>query len=163
MINKEYISRLANKCLLGSDRFVVGINISTDNKIRVFVDGDSGVTIANCVEMSRHIEKNLDRDQEDFELHVSSAGVDYPFILLRQYTNGIDHKVSVIKKDGEKIRGILKKADKDGIELLEETKAKSKKNKKAIFGEVIAIPMSDIKETKRVITFNEVKKKSSNG
>jgi len=153
MTDKKYISKLANECLFDTDRFVVGINIGTDNNIRVFIDGDTGVTIANCVEVSRHIEGSLDREKEDFELSVSSAGVDHPFVILRQYINNIDQKVRVIKLDGSKITGILKSADNEVVEVLEEVKGKSKKVKKAIFGEVVAIPMTDIKETKRIITF----------
>ncbi len=61
--------------------------------------------------------------------------------------------MKVINNDGEKIIGILKNADKNSIEVLEEIKSKNKKIKKAVFGEVITIPMSEIKETKRVITF----------
>ncbi len=122
MIKKKYIAKLANDCLLDSDRFVVGINISTDNNVKVFIDGDNGVTIKNCVEVSRYIEGSLDREDEDFELSVSSAGVDFPFVILRQYTNSLDNSVSVIKNDGEKIRGILKSADDDMIEILEEVK-----------------------------------------
>ena len=153
MIKKKYITKLANDCLFDSDRFVVGIVISTDNVIKVFIDGDSGVTIKNCVEVSRYIESSLDREEEDFELSVSSAGVDHPFVLLRQYINNIDNSVSIIKNDGEKIRGILKSADNDMVNILEEVKRKNKKNKSTAYGEVILIPMSDIKETKRVITF----------
>jgi len=153
MINKKYISKLANECLFDTDRFVVGINIGIDNNIRVFIDGDNGVTIKNCVEVSRYIENNLDRDKEDFELSVSSAGVDHPFVLLRQYINNIDQKVRVTKLDGKKITGILKNANIEAIEMLEEVKSKNKKIKKAVFGEVKTILMSDIKEAKRIITF----------
>jgi len=153
MIKKKYIAKLANDCLLDSDRFVVGINISTDNNVKVFIDGDNGVTIKNCVEVSRYIEGSLDREDEDFELSVSSAGVDFPFVILRQYTNSLEKGVSIIKNDGEKVRGILKGADNDFISLLEEIKRKNKKNKSTTYGEVITIPMTDIKETKRVITF----------
>ncbi len=153
MIKKKYIAKLANDCLFDSDRFVVGIVISTDNVIKVFIDGDTGVTIKNCIEVSRYIESSLDREEEDFELSVSSAGVDHPFVLLRQYNNNIDNSVSVIKNDGEKIRGILKSVDNDMVNILEEVKRKNKKNKSTAYGEVISIPMSDIKETKRVITF----------
>lgn len=153
MINKEYISKLADDCLFGSDRFVVGINIGSDNNIRVFIDSDSGVTIAHCVELSRYIENSLDRDTEDFELNVSSAGVDHPFVLLRQYTNNIENKVKVIDKDGVKITGTLKSVNEDEIELLEEIISKNKKKKKISTGNVITIPMSTIKETKRLITF----------
>ncbi len=153
MIKKKYIAKLANDCLFDSDRFVVGIVITTDNVIKVFIDGDNGVTIKNCVEVSRYIESSLDREEEDFELSVSSAGVDHPFVLLRQYINNIDNSVSVIKNDGEKIRGILKSVDNDMVNILEEVKRKNKKNKSTAYGEIISIPMSDIKETKRVITF----------
>jgi len=153
MIKKKYIAKLANDCLLDTDRFVVGIVISTDNAIKVFIDGDSGVTIKNCVEVSRYIESSLDREDEDFELSVSSSGVDHPFVLLRQYLNNIEKAVSVIKNDGVKIKGILKNANDDTIDLLEEIKYKNKKNKSTTYGEVITIPMGDIKETKRVITF----------
>ena len=153
MINKKYISKLADECLLNSDRFVVGIVISTDNNIKVFIDGDNGVTIKQCVELSRHIENNLDRDKDDFELSVSSAGADHPFLILRQYINNIDQKIRVITLDGKKITGILKSANNEAIDLLEEVKSKNKKIKKAVFGEIITIPMNEIKEAKRVITF----------
>jgi len=138
---------------LDTDVFVVGIVISTDNIIKVFIDGDSGVSISKCVEVSRYIEGSLDREKEDFELSVSSAGIDHPFVVLRQYVNNIDNSISVIKTNGEKIRGILKKADNISIEILKEEKRKNKKNKKTTYGEIISIPMCDIKETKRVITF----------
>jgi len=153
MIKKEYISRLADECLSGSDRFVVGINISIENRIMVFIDGDNGVTISDCIELSRYIENTLDREKEDFELNVSSAGVDQPFVFLRQYINNINNKVQVLTVDGKIITGILKNANKDEIELLEEIKLKNKKIKKTKTGEVITIPMSDINTTKRKITF----------
>jgi len=153
MINKKYIEELAQECLYGTDRFVVAIKLSTDNKISVFIDGDTGVTIKNCVELSRHIEGNLDRDNEDFELNVASAGADHPFTTLRQYVNNIDKSVRVTDIDGIKVQGILKKADENGIELLEEIKNKNKKIKKVTYGELISLPMERIKETKRIITF----------
>ncbi len=153
MIKKGYISGLADDCLFGSDRFVVGINISIENRIMVFIDGDNGVTISDCVELSRYIENTLDREKEDFELNVSSAGVDQPFVFLRQYINNINNKVQVLTVDGKKITGTLKNANKDEIELLEEIKIKNKKIKKTKTGEVITIPMSDINTTKRKITF----------
>ncbi len=153
MIIKEQISKLANECLSGSDKFVVGINISTENKITVFIDGDNGVTISNCVQLSRFIENTIDRNKEDFELNVSSAGVDQPFVLLRQYINNLNNKVQVITTDGKKTTGVLIKINDGEIELLEEIKSKNKKIKKTKTGEVITIPMSDIKSTKRKVTF----------
>ena len=153
MISKKHIEKLTSDCLFGTDRFVVAIKVSTDNSIKVFIDGDTPVTIAHCVEVSRFIEGSFDRDIEDFELSVASAGADQPFSQLRQYTNNVGNTVQVINIEDKKIRGILKKADETGIELLEEITSKNKKIKKTTFGELISIPMSEIKETKRIITF----------
>ncbi len=153
MIDKKYIKKLASECLFGTDRFIVGINISIDNNIKVFIDSDSGIKISDCVELSRHIESSLDREDEDFELSVASAGVDHPFVLLRQYTNSIDNSVQVTDTDDKKIRGILKKADDESVEILPEIKIKNKKIKKVTYGDLITIPMKRIKETKRIVTF----------
>ena len=153
MISKKYIEDLAAEFLEDSDLFAVKITVSKDNNIRLFIDGDNGVTIDDCVGLSRHIEGNLDRDKEDFELNVSSSGVDQPFVLLRQYKNSLDKKVQVLDVDGKKIRGILKSADENKIDLQEEIKNKNKKIKNISYGEVISIPMERIKETKRIISF----------
>ena len=66
--------------------------------------GDDSVTINDCVELSRHIESNLDRENEDFELNVSSAGLDQPFKVFRQYLKNINKDISVIKTDGQKTK-----------------------------------------------------------
>ncbi|MAZ93373.1 MAG: ribosome assembly cofactor RimP [Lentimicrobiaceae bacterium] len=153
MIDKKHIEDLTEECLFGTDRFVTAIKISTDNKVMVFIDGDSGVNIDNCVELSRHIEGNLDREKEDYELNVASAGADNPFVMLRQYKNNIDNLVQVTSADDRKIRGILKSVNDTDIELLEEIRKKNKKNKKVIYGEQITIAFDDIKETKRIISF----------
>ena len=153
MISKKYIEDLAAEFLGGSDLFAVKITVSKDNNIRLFIDGDNGVTIDDCVGLSRHIEGSLDRDKEDFELNVSSSGVDQPFVLLRQYENSLEKKVQVLDNEGNKIRGILKSVNENEIELQEEIKNKNKKIKNISYGEVISIPMERIKETKRIISF----------
>ncbi len=153
MISKKHIKKLTDECLYGTDRFVVAIKVSTDNNIKVFIDGDTGVTIENCVELSRYIESNLDRDDEDFELSVASAGADQPFALLRQYIKNIGNPVQIVDNEGNKIRGILKKADESEIEIYEQLNNKNKKIKKTEFGDLIKISMDNIKETKRIITF----------
>ncbi len=153
MISKKHIEELIEEHLIGSDLFVVKLSISKDNNIRVFIDCDNGVTIDDCVGLSRKIEGNLDRETEDFELNVSSSGVDQPFTLLRQYNNSLEKKVQVLDIDGKKIRGVLKSVNSDGIELHEEIKNRNKKVKKITLGEVISIPMERIKETKRIISF----------
>jgi len=153
MILKEDIEKLAEEFLEGTDMFIVKLNVGSDNKITIYIDGDSGVTIKDCVGLSRHIENQFDRETEDFELNVSSAGVDQPFINLRQYLKYIERPVEVYLTDGTKKLGILQKADENEIVIALEKKSNNKKAKKMIAGEPITIPMQDISQTKAFIIF----------
>jgi ribosome maturation factor RimP len=153
MIRKEYIEEIAANFLRGTDQFIVKVSVGKDNRINVYIDGDSGVTIDNCVQLSRHIENTLDRDQEDFELNVSSAGVGEPFVMLRQYTINLGKPVEVLMTDGTKKRGILDSADESQIILKEQEKQKNKKSKKMVVGEPVTIDMSEVKQTKSIIVF----------
>ncbi len=150
MINNEQINNIVEAYLEGTDKFVVKLTVSKDNLINLFVDGDHGITIDDCVKLSRHIENSLDRDEEDFELRVSSAGIDLPYMMLRQYTKNIGRKIEAKLKDGTKKRGELVSADSEKIEIIEDIKGKGKK-KKIVPGEKLEIPMSEIMETKSII------------
>lgn len=152
MIDAKRIQVLANEKLKGTDVFLVDVKIKPINKIFVFVDSDSSVTISNCIDISRHIEFSLDRETEDFELRVSSAGLDQPLKVLRQYQKCIGREVEISTTDGEKKIGTLIKADKNGIEII------SKQNKKKELKELnISIDFEDIKETKQIISFKKDK------
>lgn len=153
MIDKKRIETLAQEHLDGTDRFIVSILVSTDNVIRVFMDGDTGVNISHCVALSRHIESNLDREKEDYELNVASAGADRPFVLERQYINNIGNSVKVTTLEGKVTEGILKTVEKEQIEVLEEIRSKKQRIKKIVFGDLVSIPFDSIKETKRIITY----------
>ena len=85
MIEKIKILEIVNNALDGSEKFLVNLKITPDNRIYVDIDGDNGITIDDCIELSRAIEGQLDREEEDFELTVSSAGADQPLKLTRQY------------------------------------------------------------------------------
>ena len=104
--------------------------------------------------VSRNVEHNLDREEADFELHVSSAGIDRPLRVLAQYVKNVGRTVEVIKNDGAQIEGILKAASETEIEI--ETsrieKIEGKKKKETIV-EQIVLPLNSIKETKIVIIF----------
>ncbi len=154
MIDKKKIENLVAEKLEGTDRFVVGIKVSPENLIQVFIDADSAVTIDHCVELSRHIEGNLDREEEDFELRVMSSGADRPFAMLRQYVKNIGRKVEVVLNDGKELRGKLLEADEQQIKL-EEEKLSNRKGKKKEYlkGETITVPMKEIRQTKVIITF----------
>ena len=153
MIAENKIKKLIDEHLKGTDRFLVALKISSNNDIQVFIDADSAVTIDHCVALSRHIEGNLDRDVEDFELKVMSAGADRPFSMLRQYKKNIGKAVDVITTDEKKVRGILLDADNKAIKLQEEITVTRGKSKKTVTGDEINIPMEEVKQTKVVITF----------
>jgi ribosome maturation factor RimP len=75
--------------------FLIDFSVGTDNKIKVVIDGDNGVTVADCIKISRAIEHNLDREEEDFALEVASAGAASPLVLPRQYKKNIGRKLEV--------------------------------------------------------------------
>lgn len=154
MISKTFIEGLVEEKLAEMPYFIVEVSVSSSNVIRVEIDGDKGVNIADCVQISRHIESKLDREEQDFELTVSSAGMDQPFKILRQYQRYLGREVDVKKQDGEKLRGLLKSANEEKLVL--ETSRKEKipgKKKKQTIVEDVEIPMKEIKETKVVISF----------
>ena len=85
MIEKELVKKLVEEKLKGSDNYPVDISIRPDNLISVEIDNDHGVSIDDCVALSRFIEEYLDREKEDFELEVGSSGITSPFKIVRQY------------------------------------------------------------------------------
>ena len=115
MIEKIKILELVNGALEGSEKFLVSLKITPDNRIFVDIDGDNGVNIDDCIELSRAIESQLDRDAEDFELNVSSAGADQPLKLVRQYRKNVGRDLEVVTLDGERAEGTLEDASDDGI------------------------------------------------
>lgn len=154
MIRKEEIIQLVEAALEGTDRFVVDVLVKIDNRIMVFIDSDTSVTIAHCVALSRYIEQNLDREEEDFELRVSSAGIDQPLRLFRQYKKAIGRKVEVkTSKDGIKT-GVLLAVSEDAIELEERIIKQYNKLKKELKGEQFKIALDQIEEIKEVIDFH---------
>ena len=152
MISKQKIADLIEEHLVGSDKFLVEFNVSTANKIIVFIDGDHGVTISDCIALSRHIESNLDRETEDFELDVSSAGLDLGLRVKRQYVKNIGKNIDIKLNDNTKITGLLKGVDDDFITI--ELPLNKKKKKSEIAEDLIkSIEFKNIKETKVVIIF----------
>ena len=92
--------------------FLVDVTVSKDNDIVLTVESESGtIELDDCVSLSKHIEANLDREEEDFELEVGSAGIGQPFKVLQQYINHIGKEVEVLAKDGKKYRGVMARAE----------------------------------------------------
>ena len=97
--------------------FLVDLKISNDKSINVILDGDKEVNIKDCINISRAIEFDLDRDEEDFSLEVASAGVGSPLKFPRQYRKNLGRKLEVISLDGLKFMGELTHVKEDAIEL----------------------------------------------
>lgn len=133
--------------------FLIDLNITNDNKISVVIDGDSGVSVNDCIAVSRKIEHNLDREEEDFSLEVSSAGVSEPLRLERQYRKNLGRKLQVTTKN-EKIEATLTEVDQEGIKL--NWKAREPKpvgkGKHTVEKEAV-LPYSEITDAKVMITF----------
>lgn len=140
---------------LDNGLFIVEISVSSGNNISVELDKhEGGVSVKDCVSVSRNIEHNLDREQADFSLNVSSAGLDKGLRVFDQYKKNVGRSLKVKLNEGGSVEGELTQASKDEITL--QTKRKERiegKKKKEVIIEDIKIPMTNIKEAKIVISF----------
>jgi ribosome maturation factor RimP len=153
MIDKVKIAELVNEKLT-DDQFLVEVTVSSSNVIHIMVDSDTGISINQIVEISRFVENNLDREVEDFELSVFSAGLSEPLSLVRQYKKNIDTEIDVLLTSGQKLTGMLVKADGQGIDLEVTTKEKSEgSKKKELVKRVHSLGYLEIKEAKKVLKF----------
>ena len=157
MILKKEIVRLAEERIneLDNGNYLVDVTISPKNSITVKMDNlNGGVSVKDCVSVSRNIEHNLDREQEDFELQVSSPGLDQPFMVMQQYVKNIGNQVSVTTQKNETLTGELIEASKKEISLRELKVEKNKTTKKKEQKENIHhLLMDEIRETKLIISF----------
>jgi ribosome maturation factor RimP len=148
MIEKNKIEKLVNEFIKGTGLFLVTVKVSSSNRITVLVDTMNGITIDECVTLHQQLEKSLDRDIEDFELQVSSPGLDMPFGVIEQYYKNEGEKVEVVDVDGGKVTGNLKNVTGGGFEL--ETEVKVKGKTKEI--KEISFNFDQVKSTKVVLT-----------
>lgn len=157
MISKKKVKQLINERIeeLDNGLFIVDLYISANNQIHVLLDKYEGsVSVDDCIRVSRNVEHNLDREEQDFELSVSSAGLDKPFRVFAQYKKNIGRDVKVKRKEGGKIEGTLIEATEEQIVVQNSRKEKIEgKKKKEVIVEDHIIPMSNILETKIVISF----------
>jgi ribosome maturation factor RimP len=157
MISKENITALIDERIrdLEKDLYVVELSISAKNVIRVEIDKvDGNVTVDECVSISRNIEHNLDREKEDFELHVSSAGLDKPFRHINQYKKNIGRMIQVKSIESGKLEGRLSNVDDKGITLIRSEKKRIEgRKKKEVVEEEFQFDFDQIKETKIVVSF----------
>lgn len=158
MIKRETIIELADERIaeLNNGVYIVELKINHGNQIFLELDKEEGnIAIEDCMSVSRNIEHNLDREEEDFSLEVSSAGIDQPFRVLKQYLKNVGKEVKVQTfEHGQKYEGLLKYADEEGIiiEIKEKRRLEGKK-KKVWVTEETKLNYNEIKETKLIISF----------
>ncbi len=151
---KEKVTKLADAALEERpDIFILDFKISENNDINIIIDSDTGATIDDVVFFSRQIEHNLDREETDFSLTVSSFDITKPFHLKRQFHKNLNRKIKVKTETGEK-EGLLKSIDSTKIILENKVREPKKIGKgKVTVIKQEAIPFETIKEAKVVLKF----------
>ena len=150
----KHIQELVEDKLKDTGGFLVEVKIQPHKKILVYVDKENGITISDCVKISRHLESNLESTGllEDHELEVSSPGLDQPLKVLKQYYKYIGKKIRITTIDAKEKKGILSSVHNEGIELAEIIiKKENKKRKEETVNNFLSF--NQIKETKIVISF----------
>lgn len=154
MISKDKVREIVEEWLADKEYFLVDVSVSADNCISVEIDHAEGVWIEDCVLLSKYVEANLDRDVEDYELEVGSAGIGQPFKVLQQYINHIGKEVEVLAKDGKKYRGVLARAEESDFSVTVQVKEKPEGAKRPVLvDKEYAWKYDEIKYTKYLINF----------
>ena len=154
MIETNVVRKLVDEWLEDKDYFLTDLTISPDDRIVVEIDHQDGVWIEDCVALSRFIEDGLDRDAEDFELEVGSAGIGQPFKVLRQYEIHEGETVEVLTKEGKKMEGILSNVTPEHFTVTVQEKVRIEgKNRPERVARDVTFSYDDVKSTKYVINF----------
>jgi len=155
MIQESKVRELVHSRIEGSGLFLVDVVMGKSSDIRVLVDSMEGVKIEECVELSRWLTAELDKEDDNYSLEVSSPGLSAPLVLKQQYEKNLGRSVEVVFLDGKKKKGALKAVDDDGITLEVTEKMVSggsqKKKKNVVVSKTFAF--KDIKSTKVVVEF----------
>jgi len=141
MITTESITELIEQHIEGSDIFLVEVLVKPGNAIMVHVDKPEGISIKECVKISRFVNESLDRDTEDYALEVSSPGLGGSFRVKQQYEKNLGRDIEVLYTDGIKVKGKLESVSDNGIIL-------------KVNGDDEEIGFEEIKTAKAIISFN---------
>ena len=154
MIDKNAVKQLVDTWLEGKDYFLTDLTISTDDRIVVEIDHKDGVWIEDCVALSRFIEDGLNRDEEDFELEVGSAGIGQPFKVHKQYEIHQGDTVEVLTAEGKKLIGTLADVQPESCTVTVTEKVKEEGKKRPVMKERdVRLNFADVKWTKYYIDF----------
>ncbi len=154
MIDTKKIEEIAARHLEGSDLFVVSCTVSPANEVELLIDSDTSVAIDACVALSRAVEAEFDREVEDFELMVASAGIGSELKTLRQYRKLVGKSVEVLLKSGVKVLALLDEVTEQGVTLsYEEKQAVEGKKRKELVKVTRSYSFDEIKYTKEWLDF----------
>jgi ribosome maturation factor RimP len=149
MITKDHIRKLAERHIIGTGIFLVDVRLSSTGRITVLIDRNEGVTIDDCSSMSRFISSELGEAVGDFELNVSSPGLEMPFLIIEQYRKNEGRLVEVVSNDGSQVKGTLMNITHGGFDLRVDTKEK----KKEVTSVIRSFNYEDVKSVKVIISF----------
>ena len=141
MITTAYISDLVRQHIGGTDIFLVEVLVKPGNAITVHVDRPDGISIDECVKISRYLNESLDRDVEDYSLEVSSPGLGGAFRVKQQYEKNLGRDIEILYTDGIKVKGKLQKVSDEGVVL-------------NVQGDDEEIRFEEMKTAKAIISFN---------
>ena len=154
MIDCQKILEIADRELAGTDLFTVSCKCTPMNEVELLIDSDTHVTIERCAELSRTIEAEFNRDEEDFSLTVASAGIGSELKNIRQYRKLIGQSVEVLLLSGVKILAKLDAVSDEGITIsYEEKQAVEGKNRKVLVNVERTFNFDEIKYTKEYLDF----------
>ena len=154
MINKDVVKAAVEEWLSQNDYFLVDVDMTPDGRIVIEIDHADGVWIEDCVQLSRFIEDNLSREEEDYELEVGSAGLGQPFKVPQQYMIFVGKEVEVRDADGKKHKGVLKAVDGNDFTVTVREKVKKEGAKRPVMMDVDKhFEMDKVKYTKYLINF----------
>jgi Uncharacterized protein conserved in bacteria len=154
MIQKELITQLVEEFIADTEHFIVDVKVASDNGIIVEIDSEKGVDIEYCAELSRFIESKFDREVEDFDLEVGSAGLGSPFKVLKQYQKNVGNEVEILTKAGKKFSAMLKDATEESFTVTVSKQVKPEGAKRKItVEEDVVLPYNEVKYTKYLIRF----------
>lgn len=154
MIDKSTVYDIVSEGLAGTDCFIVDVAVRPGNNIVVEIDNQEGIDIERCEKLHRFIESKLDREVEDYDLEVGSAGITSPFKVVAQYRKNIGNEVEVLTRDGRKLAGVLKECDDTSFTITITKKVKPEGSKRKIeVEEDIPLTYEEIKYTKYLIRF----------
>jgi len=154
MIKKAHIEEVIQPIINEKGGFLVSLNIDKQNRIIAKIDSIEGFSIADCVDISKAIEGSLDRDEEDFELEVSTPGLNAEFKVWEQYKKNEGRKVEILQDNGDKFKGILKTVTPESFTVETEKRVKTDgKKKKEVVTEIHQIDFDSVKKARLVLDF----------